>query len=1322
MCIVESWDVVYPDGRRESKKRVLPCSNGDVYTLCPQAEFKILHNQFLPEIQPPNIDLPRPIVWRSGIRMLTRGKTDVRTNSDGRQITLFRSKKVTPVSYDDLSTTNAPSNGLNDGTSPSQVREHPGRERRSSTTSLDGVSMSVVQSPRDKDPPVTFRGFDKLDRSQQHEYQSIKEPDPFPQCKRRTRSPPSTPEDKLRVASEKAGREKRWQMLLNRQERDRRHMEKQKQLYRDQEIELGQMRRQSIDEELHRHERDFEELRLEQEQRRDILDDRLRDPLALRDSQEDQMQRRGEEIILIDRVRRLRQERLGIHRVRPRSDLLRDATSPRLGRASSTRGNSPKAIPDLALFKFTDHPTRDTSSRDCSPEPAELIEEFPKIGTRNTVPPYTSQVEQSRNQLTPQPGAGPILETANTDGELYSLVVAKDSKISIDNNHEKDPDIISESYRCNVLDCKTRPPFYSAIDLLRHERVVHKMHQDHLKEVHKIAGLKSDTAGRGWHHDIKPANIVHYQSQARSSSIESNRNHAEGKLGHEHISPKIYSETPWKRDICEHHSRYQLHYDSMKLSMQPRSQKTQETRELWETQEIQSMMKSVRNDTVKPSTLEQEYSNSHPHVCSICFESFESRTILLRHGIDEHSKPQPALETPDDVDSSSDESQGDSVFTRRNRCSSISSMPQIPIWREARDVIVPIIARNAELMLLYSQALQDGGANCFDLFEQCFRQFFGKYCFDLKTEADDIPRKEAVKILKLSGDKILYEIRELCEPVDHVKKSLALLKQQRIKKHEEVEQYLRRVGLDYDKAGIEATEAANDQNEDMDADSDPDDDQVSKHLFPNINHIKTFMISSQAFTTFHESLHDFVYQIQTAKDAKVSIEQLPPRFDDDKLLWKDHRHLVPPVRSHKQPSLAGSPWISSLISVLRDKLRPSLKDGQQRVTWKCGCGKPMYADVEELYPGGADALQSSLRKAGVGSQKEQDQLTDENKHQKRVTMNLQQVAADSIRTHNQSNNEVSSKLQPLPEASDTTELQHEPTLTPSSTSTTLADTELNLTSSGDTVTEQQQVMLPQQFLLLCVSTTRTAKLEQIQIPYNADDQVMFQDIRRAYLKVRQARSQTFHPETPALIRRLVQWNYDLLTFTQRSIIKLFQVLRLRWLVWWIGDMVFYIPTSANFVRFELIPIKTEICPEVISFPDLPPTEEVHVKKTYHYAPCPQSVKNPLLRIPYLHVLFEPGNHLDRFWSNRVPKKLDTKIIYRDGIEPVIGWGVHIVEGPNWVAFSVLSEIVLVLSAVLALVWSLLAKDVSGGFAIGAYVVGALAVGNALGIVRLCQQH
>lgn len=52
--------------------------------------------------------------------------------------------------------------------------------------------------------------------------------------------------------------------------------------------------------------------------------------------------------------------------------------------------------------------------------------------------------------------------------------------------------------------------------------------------------------------------------------------------------------------------------------------------------------------------------------------------------------------------------------------------------------------------------------------------------------------------------------------------------------------------------------------------------------------------------------------------------------------------------------------------------------------------------------------------------------------------------------------------------------------------------------------------------------------------------------------------------------------------------------------------------------------------------------------------------------------------------------------------PVIGWGVHIVEGPNWHALTLLVIIFNFLSLLIALIYSVVTIDISAGFAVGSF--------------------
>jgi len=77
------------------------------------------------------------------------------------------------------------------------------------------------------------------------------------------------------------------------------------------------------------------------------------------------------------------------------------------------------------------------------------------------------------------------------------------------------------------------------------------------------------------------------------------------------------------------------------------------------------------------------------------------------------------------------------------------------------------------------------------------------------------------------------------------------------------------------------------------------------------------------------------------------------------------------------------------------------------------------------------------------------------------------------------------------------------------------------------------------------------------------------------------------------------------------------------------------------------------------------------------------------------------------WLNRLPKKLGTKLEDVRRSTPtdddVLGWGILVVEGLNTALVTFLTFLMLILSGVISVVYSIWKNDVSGGFAIGAYI-------------------
>ena len=106
----------------------------------------------------------------------------------------------------------------------------------------------------------------------------------------------------------------------------------------------------------------------------------------------------------------------------------------------------------------------------------------------------------------------------------------------------------------------------------------------------------------------------------------------------------------------------------------------------------------------------------------------------------------------------------------------------------------------------------------------------------------------------------------------------------------------------------------------------------------------------------------------------------------------------------------------------------------------------------------------------------------------------------------------------------------------------------------------------------------------------------------------------------------------------------------------------------------------------------------------------------------MHELFEPGIHLNDFWVNRIPKKLNTKLEYTGSAQPAIGWGIHIVEGLNWHALLAVVGFTIILTLLTAVIYSVVCHDVSAGFGISSYLIAVLAIVVAILLATLFQSN
>ena len=114
---------------------------------------------------------------------------------------------------------------------------------------------------------------------------------------------------------------------------------------------------------------------------------------------------------------------------------------------------------------------------------------------------------------------------------------------------------------------------------------------------------------------------------------------------------------------------------------------------------------------------------------------------------------------------------------------------------------------------------------------------------------------------------------------------------------------------------------------------------------------------------------------------------------------------------------------------------------------------------------------------------------------------------------------------------------------------------------------------------------------------------------------------------------------------------------------------------------------------------MPPEDEVRQRK-YVYVPCPME-ESPMESAPFVHYLLAPEtDHTEElFWALRFPRKLSESFRLR----PDIGWGVEILEGPNWALFWTAMTLFTLLSGLAAGIYAWLKDDNPTGVALGIWL-------------------
>ena len=134
--------------------------------------------------------------------------------------------------------------------------------------------------------------------------------------------------------------------------------------------------------------------------------------------------------------------------------------------------------------------------------------------------------------------------------------------------------------------------------------------------------------------------------------------------------------------------------------------------------------------------------------------------------------------------------------------------------------------------------------------------------------------------------------------------------------------------------------------------------------------------------------------------------------------------------------------------------------------------------------------------------------------------------------------------------------------------------------------------------------------------------------------------------------------------------------------------------SIRFVQFEAF---KNYLVTITKVPDLPPP-------TYsaEYRPCYATTNPPVGENLLMHYYHHPHDADDALvWFDRIPKKLNKRVQIDGNTRTELGWGVHFVEGLDWMKLWMLGLVGLLLSALVGVLWAVFVQSIQSGFAISA---------------------
>lgn len=131
----------------------------------------------------------------------------------------------------------------------------------------------------------------------------------------------------------------------------------------------------------------------------------------------------------------------------------------------------------------------------------------------------------------------------------------------------------------------------------------------------------------------------------------------------------------------------------------------------------------------------------------------------------------------------------------------------------------------------------------------------------------------------------------------------------------------------------------------------------------------------------------------------------------------------------------------------------------------------------------------------------------------------------------------------------------------------------------------------------------------------------------------------------------------------------------------------------------------------LTAPAIPPKSEVEARR-YSYQPCPID-EPPVPHTAFMHLFLygDASKHPLAQWGPRLPRKVGDPFAV-SGQSLALGWGVEIQERPHWAMFTASMFLVLLLSGLVAGIYSWRTGDHQSGIAIGTWLTSTQAMAVA----------